>query len=154
MTDDIKFTPKLGRIRGKSGKKAKRFLHQVLAATALAGGVGGKKNSRFTGARLGRGASVARIMASRDRLSGYRSRRGLSGLAAKDWQTPMPIFAMSNATAPPAMATRRGSIRATMKKPMAKRFWNAGKVIGTNSGSSFRLKTAINMMISNQSPAP
>jgi type IV secretory pathway VirD2 relaxase len=77
MTDDTKFTPKLGRIRAKGGKKAKRFLHQVLAATALAGGVGGKKKSGFTGARLGRGASIARIMASRDLLSGYRSRRGI-----------------------------------------------------------------------------
>jgi type IV secretory pathway VirD2 relaxase len=77
MTDDTKFTPKLGRIRAKGGKKAKRFLHQVLAATALAGGVGGKKKSGFTGARLGRGASVARIVASRDKLAGYRSRRGI-----------------------------------------------------------------------------
>jgi type IV secretory pathway VirD2 relaxase len=77
MTDDTKFTPKLGRIRAKGGNKAKRFLHQVLAATALAGGVGAKKKSGFTGARLGRGASVARIMASRDRLAGYRSRRGI-----------------------------------------------------------------------------
>ena len=77
MTDDTKFTPRLGRIRAKGGKKAKRFLHQVLAATALAGGVGGKNKSDFTGARLGRGASMARIMASRDRLSGYRSRRGI-----------------------------------------------------------------------------
>jgi type IV secretory pathway VirD2 relaxase len=77
MTDDTKFTPKLGRIRSKGGKKAKRFLHQVLAATALAGGVGGKKMSSFTGARLGRGASVARIVASRDKLAGYRSRRGI-----------------------------------------------------------------------------
>jgi type IV secretory pathway VirD2 relaxase len=77
MTDDSKFTPKLGRIRSKGGKKAKRFLHQVLAATALAGGIGGKKKSGFTGARLGLGASLARIMASRDRLSGYRSRRGI-----------------------------------------------------------------------------
>ena len=77
MTDDTKFTPKLGRIRTKGGKKAKRFLHQVLAATALAGGIGAQKRSGFTGARLGRGASVARIMASRDRLSGYRSRRGI-----------------------------------------------------------------------------
>jgi type IV secretory pathway VirD2 relaxase/predicted DNA-binding WGR domain protein len=77
MTDDTKFTPRLGRIRAKGGKKAKRFLHQVLAATALAGGVAGKKKSGYTGARLGRGASVARIMASHDRLSGYRSRRGI-----------------------------------------------------------------------------
>jgi type IV secretory pathway VirD2 relaxase len=77
MTDDTKFTPKLGRIRSKGGKKAKRFLHQVLAATALAGGVAGKRKSAFTGARLGRGASVARIVASRDKLGGYRSRRGI-----------------------------------------------------------------------------
>jgi type IV secretory pathway VirD2 relaxase len=77
MTDDSKFIPRLGRIRSKGGKKAKRFLHQVLAATALAGGISGRKKSGFTGARLGRGASVARIMASHDRLSGYRSRRGI-----------------------------------------------------------------------------
>jgi type IV secretory pathway VirD2 relaxase len=77
MTDDTKFTPKLGRIRSKGGKKAKRFLHQVLAATALAGGVAGKRKSGFAGARLGRGASVARIVASRDKLAGYRSRRGI-----------------------------------------------------------------------------
>jgi type IV secretory pathway VirD2 relaxase len=77
MTDDSEFTPKLGRIRAKGGKKAKRFLHQVLAASALAGGIGGKKTSSFTGARLGRGASMARIMASRHRLSGYRARRGI-----------------------------------------------------------------------------
>jgi type IV secretory pathway VirD2 relaxase len=77
MTDDTEFTPRLGRIRNKGGKKAKRFLHQVLAASALAGGIGGKKRSSFTGARMGRGASMARIMASRDRLAGYRGRRGI-----------------------------------------------------------------------------
>ena len=57
--------------RGRHGS-AKRIPHQVLAATALAGGIGSKKRSGFTGACLGRGASVARIMASRDRLAGYR----------------------------------------------------------------------------------
>jgi type IV secretory pathway VirD2 relaxase len=77
MTDDTEFTPKLGRIRNKGGKKAKRFLHQVLAASALAGGIGRKTRSSFTGARIGRGASMARIIASRDRLAGYRARRGI-----------------------------------------------------------------------------
>jgi type IV secretory pathway VirD2 relaxase len=77
MTDDTEFTPKLGCIRNKGGKKAKRFLHQVLVASTLAGGIGGKSKSRFTGARLGRGASMARIMGGRDRLSGYRARRGI-----------------------------------------------------------------------------
>jgi type IV secretory pathway VirD2 relaxase len=77
MTDENEFTPKLGRIRSKGGKKAKRFLHQVLAASALAGGLSGKKRSSFTGARLGRGASMARVMQGRDRLAGYRARRGI-----------------------------------------------------------------------------
>ena len=77
MTDDTEFTPKLGRIRNKGGKKAKRFLHQVLAASALAGGIGGRKTSSFTGARLGRGASISRIIGARDRLPGHRARRGI-----------------------------------------------------------------------------
>lgn len=76
MSDDEQFKPKLGRIRSKGGKQAKRFLHKVLASSALAGGIkrsGGK--SKFTGERIGRGAGVSRILASRDRHSGFRSRR-------------------------------------------------------------------------------
>ncbi|MBL0925382.1 MAG: relaxase/mobilization nuclease and DUF3363 domain-containing protein [Sphingomonadaceae bacterium] len=77
MTDDTEFTPKLGRIRNKGGKKTKRFLHQVLAASALAGGIGGKRKSGFTGAQLGRGASISRVIGAGDRLAGYRARRGI-----------------------------------------------------------------------------
>ncbi|WP_415179079.1 relaxase/mobilization nuclease RlxS [Parasphingorhabdus sp.] len=76
MSDDDTFKPKLGRIRSKGGKKAKRFLHKVLAASALSGGIrrrGGK--SKFTGERIGRGASVSRVLASGDRHSSFRSRR-------------------------------------------------------------------------------
>ncbi|QTD57301.1 relaxase/mobilization nuclease RlxS [Parasphingorhabdus cellanae] len=77
MSDD-KFKPRLGRIRSKGGKQAKRFLHKVLASSALMGGIsrsGGK--SKFTGARIGRGAAIGRVLGSRDRHSGMRSRRAI-----------------------------------------------------------------------------
>jgi type IV secretory pathway VirD2 relaxase len=77
MSDDDSFEPRLGRIRNKGGKKAKRFLHLVLAATALAGGLKRLGRSRFTGARIGRGASIGRVLGSRDRLAGLRGRRGI-----------------------------------------------------------------------------
>ncbi len=75
MSDD-EFKPRLGRSRSKGGKKARRFLHKVLASSALAGDIkrsGGK--SRFTGARIGRGAAISRVLGSRDRHSRTRSRR-------------------------------------------------------------------------------
>lgn len=77
MSDD-EFKPRLGRIRSRGGKKAKRFLHKVLASSALAGGIkrsGGK--SGFTGARIGRGAAIGRVLGSRDRHSGTRSRQAI-----------------------------------------------------------------------------
>lgn len=77
MSDD-EFKPRLGRIRSKGGKKAKRFLHKVLASSALAGGInrsGGKSN--FTGARIGRGAGIGRVLGSRGHHSGMRSRRAV-----------------------------------------------------------------------------
>lgn len=77
MSDD-EFKPRLGRIRSKGGKKAKRFLHRVLASSALAGGIkrsGGK--SGFTGARIGRGAAIGRVLGYRDRHSGMRARRAI-----------------------------------------------------------------------------
>lgn len=75
---DGEFKPRLGRLRSKGGKKAKRFLHKVLASSALAGGI--KRSvgkSKFTGARIGRGAAIGRVLGSRDRHSGMRSRRAV-----------------------------------------------------------------------------
>jgi type IV secretory pathway VirD2 relaxase len=77
MSEDDSFEPRLGRIRSKGGRTAKRFLHQVLAATALAGGLKRLGGARFTGARIGRGASIGRVLGSRDRLGGLRGRRGI-----------------------------------------------------------------------------
>lgn len=80
MTDDDDLIPKLGRIRSRgAGKRGKRYLQRVLRAVALAGGRprGGTspKRSGFQGNRIGRGAGVGRVLASRDRYAAFRARR-------------------------------------------------------------------------------
>lgn len=73
MSDDDDFKPKLGNIRSRGSKSGRKFLHQVLAASNLARGGGGKSN--FSGSRIGRGAGVGRVLASRDRYAAFRQRR-------------------------------------------------------------------------------
>ena len=73
--DDDDFEPRLGRQRSKSGKQGRKFLHRVLAATSLAGGVRSAVNRRFDGSRIGRGASIGRLLGSRDKHAAFRSRR-------------------------------------------------------------------------------
>ena len=79
MTQDDEFEPKLGKIRSRGSKRGRRYLHQVLRAVALAGGVrdnsGTLRRSTFNGSRIGRGAGVGRVLASRDRYAAYRQRR-------------------------------------------------------------------------------
>src|SRR3546814_9904828 len=63
-------------MRSRGSKGGRKFLHQVLAASNLArGGTGGTRKSRFTGSRIGRGAGVGRVLASRDRYAAFRQRR-------------------------------------------------------------------------------
>ncbi len=70
MRDDD-FVPRLGRIgRGKEA----RYLSKVVKAARHAGMKTGKRGG-FDGSRIGRGASVARVLRSRDRLGAFRSRR-------------------------------------------------------------------------------
>ena len=73
MADDDDFKPKLGKIRSRGSKSGRKFLHRVLAASNLARGGGGKSN--FSGSRIGRGAGVGRVLASRDRYAAFRQRR-------------------------------------------------------------------------------
>src|SRR5690242_16405026 len=80
MAHDDDIVPRLGRIRSRgSSKRAKRYLHRVLRAIALAGGPprGGSRKPRsgFRGNRIGRGAGVGRVLASRDRYAAFRARR-------------------------------------------------------------------------------
>lgn len=79
MTQDDDFEPRLGKIRSRGSKRGQRYLHQVLRAVALAGGLrrsgGTPRRSTFNGSRIGRGAGVGRVLASRDRYAVYRQRR-------------------------------------------------------------------------------
>lgn len=71
MQDD-EFEPRLGRMRGRG--KELCYLNQVVKAARRAGLRTGKRG-RFDGSRIGRGASIARVLRSRDRLAPFRSRR-------------------------------------------------------------------------------
>jgi len=79
MAYDDDFEPKLGKIRSRGSKGSRRYLHQVLRAASLAGGRTGRKSGRgtFHGSRIGRGAGVGRVLASRDRYAAFRVRRAI-----------------------------------------------------------------------------
>src|SRR3546814_11616589 len=73
MPDDD-FTPELGRKRGKDGKRTVKYGGRILKAARLAGTKTGGQSRRFDGSRIGRGASMGRLLSSRARLSGFRGR--------------------------------------------------------------------------------
>ena len=76
MSDDD-FTPKLGQKRGKDGKRVVKYGGRIVAAARLAGTKTGVRSRRFDGSRIGRGASIGRLLSSRDRLAGFRGRRAV-----------------------------------------------------------------------------
>lgn len=76
MPDDD-FTPELGRNRGKDSKRTVKYGGRILKAARLAGTKTGVRSRRFDGSRIGRGASVGRLLSSRDRLAGFRGRRAV-----------------------------------------------------------------------------
>ncbi|MEO5937806.1 MAG: relaxase/mobilization nuclease domain-containing protein, partial [Sphingomonas sp.] len=71
------FKPRLGRIRagGVSGKRANKFLGRAVAAMARTGAPTGVRSRRFDGSRIGRGASIGRVLRSGDRHVSARTRR-------------------------------------------------------------------------------
>lgn len=76
MSEDD-FEPKLGRIRNLGGRKSRKYLNRVVAAAARAGSSTGVRNRRFDGSRIGRGASIGRVLGSRDKYGGLRGRRAV-----------------------------------------------------------------------------
>ncbi len=70
MPGDDDFEPWLGRI-GKDD----RSVGSTLARVRRAGGRATARGRRFTGARLGRGSGVGRVLGASDRFSGKRARR-------------------------------------------------------------------------------
>lgn len=77
MSDDDEFTPRLGRQRHTSGKKARRYLGRVVGAAIRSAEKGVVRSRRFDGSRIGRGASMGRLLSSRDRFGGMRARRAV-----------------------------------------------------------------------------
>lgn len=78
MADENDFEPHLGRMRSAGGKRARTYLGRVLAAVNLARtgtGITGGARVAFTGGRIGRGAGVGRILASRGAHAAFGSRR-------------------------------------------------------------------------------
>ncbi|BBD01457.1 relaxase/mobilization nuclease RlxS [Sphingobium sp. YG1] len=76
MSDDD-FDPKISGKRARGGKKAASYAGRIIAATRLAGRTSGVRSRRFDGSRMGRGASMGRLLSSRDRLAGFRARRAI-----------------------------------------------------------------------------
>ena len=78
MSDDEDFTPRLGRIRNRGrGKRARRYLATVVVAAVRSAEKGKIRSRRFDGSRIGRGASMGRLLSSRDRLAAFRARRAV-----------------------------------------------------------------------------
>lgn len=76
MSEDDGFTPRLGKQKNRGkGKKARRYLARVVAAAIRSAEKGSVRSRRFDGSRIGRGASVGRLLSSRDRLAAFRTRR-------------------------------------------------------------------------------
>lgn len=76
MSDDA-FEPRLGRMRAKGAKRTSIYLAQVVTAAKRAGGPKRGAGAPFSGRRIGRGASLGRVLASRDRHTGFRQRRAV-----------------------------------------------------------------------------
>ena len=77
MDDEDDFTPKLGKSRAGDGRKMVRYGGRIIAAARLAGRKTGIVSKRFDGSRIGRGASIGRVLRSGDRLAAYRVRRAI-----------------------------------------------------------------------------
>lgn len=77
MSDDEEFTPRLGRQRQQGGKRARRYLGRVVGAAIRSAEKGAVRSRRFDGSRIGRGASMGRLLSSRDRFGGMRARRAV-----------------------------------------------------------------------------
>ena len=75
---DDEFRPKLGRIRSSGGRAAKRYIGKLYAKMEKArpGAFAKQSGSRFTGARIGRGAGLGAAFVQKGHpFSEFRSRR-------------------------------------------------------------------------------
>lgn len=71
MARENEFEPRPGRLRTAGGKRGRKYLSRVIAATTLVGPR--RAATGFQGNRIGRGCGIGRVLASRDRAA--RARR-------------------------------------------------------------------------------
>lgn len=71
MSRDDDFEPSLGRIGNRRPRSS--YLREVRRGVAVAGSR--RRQTRFDGSRIGRGAGVGRVLGSRDRYAAFRTRR-------------------------------------------------------------------------------
>jgi len=76
MDDDDEFTPKLGKPRAH-GAKRRKYLGAIVGAAARAGARTGVRRRQFDGSRIGRGASIGRLLSGRDKFARFRGRRAM-----------------------------------------------------------------------------
>ncbi|MBB6125397.1 relaxase/mobilization nuclease RlxS [Sphingobium subterraneum] len=77
MSDEDEFTPRLGKPRARGQARSRTYLGAVVGGAARAGITTAKRAVRFDGSRIGRGASIGRVLSGRDRLTGLRGRRAV-----------------------------------------------------------------------------
>lgn len=75
MERENEFKPRLARKRPERADRARKYLHHVIGAVALAGGVRAAGRRRFSGSRIGKGAALGRVLGARDHHAGLRARR-------------------------------------------------------------------------------
>jgi hypothetical protein len=106
--DEFAFEPKLGRINTRNGRDRSNYLRQIEQAIARSSGrkrLGSPgRRGLFHGSRIGRGAGVGRVLASRDGHAVFRQRRvviktRLIKMAGRGTAAPASICAISSATA-------------------------------------------------------
>lgn len=74
MSDD-RFEPRLGRVRSRGNKRARRYLSRIVATLAKGNSPQRARSRRFDGSRIGRGASIGRLLKSRQAGSRSGQRR-------------------------------------------------------------------------------
>src|SRR3546814_19348892 len=109
MSDD-EFTPWLGRQRQQGGKRARRYLGRVVGAAARSAEKGAIGSRRFDGSRIGRGASMGRLLSSPDRFAGLRARRPVvKTRLVRIGTTGMPLVREPLPSLPRRHVPRRGT---------------------------------------------
>ena len=77
--DEFAFEPKPGRTNARNGRARSNYLRQIEQSIARSGGRkrlgSSSRRSVFHGNRIGRGAGVGRVLASRDGHAAFRQRR-------------------------------------------------------------------------------